>query len=410
MENQLSLLENAKEGQRNDTLNKCSYSLGQLVGGGELQRECFEKELQKVSRKIGLSEGEIHHTIRSGIEAGIKEPRSAPIDYHMYLNDIDQNNNETPIFPDPMSITGCELYKKEFTPLKWVVQNLIPEGLTILAGAPKIGKSFLVLQIALNVVCNKKVFGKLDAIPGKVIYLALEDSQRRLQSRMYSLIDQDYSIENLENLVLSTDCIPMDEEGVRLIDDCLRKDDCISMIIFDTMTRIQPKTSNRTDEYEKYTRFLGPIHKIALKRRVSIIMVHHTRKGGSEDPLEAVLGSNAISGVADTIMVMTSKKMDEEAELYIKGREIEEQSFKLKRASDSLCWDLPDNVETSSPEQEMIVKVLNKHPNGLSAKEIEEVIGKDASQVSQIIRKRLLPKGIVTRKKHGVYTLPNVPF
>ena len=144
-------------------------------------------------------------------------------------------------FTDLSSLSGifnaADLQAMEFPPINWVVPGILPEGLTILAGKPKLGKSWLALDMALSVAGGGSVLGR-ECEPGPALYLALEDNQRRLQRRL-TLIEPHLSWP--ADLELHTQWPRLDAGGLTSISDWIKTRDGAKLVIIDTLAVVRPQ-------------------------------------------------------------------------------------------------------------------------------------------------------------------------
>src|SRR5262245_57204468 len=134
-------------------------------------------------------------------------------------------------------ITAAELMRKQFPPIKYVIPNLIPEGLTILAGRPKVGKSWLALDVAIAVAASRICLGDKKPVQGDVLYCALEDNQRRLKWRCNKLLGADAPP---ERLTLMTQWRRIDKGGVEDLEDWIAEHPEVRLIILDTFAGVKP--------------------------------------------------------------------------------------------------------------------------------------------------------------------------
>ena len=156
----------------------------------------------------------------------------------------------------PNIITAPELVQKEFKPIQWAVDGILPEGVTLLVGAPKLGKSWLCLNLAVSVALGGKAFGKVDCQPGNVLYLALEDNQRRMKRRLLAM-DFDDPPANLE---FSFDWFRLgDEHGDAYIAKWLNQHSDARLIIVDTLKKIRKRVNGSSNLYDSDYEALEPL-------------------------------------------------------------------------------------------------------------------------------------------------------
>ena len=216
------------------------------------------------------------------------------------ITDIEETHKQ---FGKIQIMTMPELMETRFRVRLAVIDGLLPAGTYLLAGAPKIGKSFLVLQMAYQVSMGTPFLG-FSSRQGTVLYLALEDTCERLQKRLAQMTEQDS-----EHLILS---------------------------VF-------------SDTYG-----------------VTVLVVHHTRKEGAEDVFNMISGTNGLMGAADgALLLHKDKRTASDAVLEVVGRDQPQLRLHLRFAAAHLCWELLE-AETE-PYREPpcpLLKVLSRLVNG----------------------------------------------
>jgi hypothetical protein len=299
-------------------------------------------------------------------------------------------------------ITAEELSLKSFPPLKWAVQDILPEGSYLLTARPKVGKSWLALQICLAVAFGGSIFGK-NVVKGKAVYLALEDNQRRLQDRLYQLRPQGYAT---PDLILHTEWLKFDKGGVETLIELIEKEQP-KLIVIDTFAKVRPNMGNK-NVYESDYKALEPITKVANQYRCTILIVHHNRKGKPEtDPLEQVSGSLGLSGAVDGVLVIDGNRSDKMYTLSLIGRDIpNDDDLAIARQSNGE-WHLLGQAKAVfiSSERKEITDLLKFQPQGLKPKEISEMLGKKPTAVRKLLVAMSIEQQVINTK--GTYTHPN---
>jgi hypothetical protein len=213
------------------------------------------------------------------------------------------------------------------TPLKpvpFIVDGLIPCGLHILAGSPKIGKSWLVLWLCLKVAAGETIWGCAVYQCG-VLYLCLEDTFNRIQNRLFEITDTAPS--NLHFAVMA------DQIGAGLqqqIEGFLKQEPDTRLIVIDTLQRVRGMDVS-SNAYANDYRDICELKKLADKHRVAIMLVHHLRKHTDKDPFQMVSGTTGLTGGVDTTYVLEKDKRSENiAKLYITGRDVEYMELSLQ--------------------------------------------------------------------------------
>lgn len=178
-----------------------------------------------------------------------------------------------------VTITAPDLVASEYGQLKWAVNGLIPEGLTIFGGAPKLGKSWFCLDLCLAIGSGREAFGHFPTTQGKCLYLSLEDSERRLHDRVKMVWGEK---ELPEDSLFSTQIEPMEEGGAEALSAWIEKNPTVRLIIVDTLEKFMPSQEHSPSYREDVARMFK-LKKIADTYRVPIFLVHHTKKGTETD-------------------------------------------------------------------------------------------------------------------------------
>lgn len=209
-------------------------------------------------------------------------------------------------------------------PVPFIVDGLIPSGLHMLAGSPKIGKSWLVLWLCLKVAAGELVWEHTANRCG-VLYLCLEDTYNRIQSRLFEIADTAPS--NLHFAIMA------DMIGAGLqqqITSFLKREPDTKLIVIDTLQRVRGAEVS-SNAYANDYRDICELKQLADKHRVAIILVHHLRKHSDKDPFNMVSGTTGITGGVDTTYVLEkNKRSDNIAKLYVTGRDVEYLELSLQ--------------------------------------------------------------------------------
>jgi hypothetical protein len=269
------------------------------------------------------------------------------------------------------SLTAQQLQAKIYPEIKYVVPGLIPEGLSLLVGRPKIGKSWLALDIALSIAGNRVCLGDRDPEIGDVLYCALEDNERRLKNRITKILGGGTPWP--QRLTLSTKWRRLNAGGVQDIADWADQTRQPRLVLLDTLANVRP--INTQDGYAADYNALTSVHRLANDRGLAVIALHHQRKMEAEDPLDTVSGTLGIVGCADTTMILSSGRSGKS--LYVKGRDIEEMEFAVDFNASTCRWKIigdADDVRRSETRKK-IIAALPENGDGIGPKEIAEISG-----------------------------------
>src|SRR5215212_725841 len=273
------------------------------------------------------------------------------------------------------TFTAAELMAAELPPLRGIVPGLLPEGATLVAGKPKLGKSWLALGLAISVASGGVALGTRPVEAGEVLYLALEDNRCRLQSRLKKALAGDTAPESLH---IATERPRMDEGGAHRLGDWLAAHPDARLVVVDILKKVRPRMSPNHSVYDVDYEALETLQRLAGKHCAAILVVHHTRKLAAADPVGEVSGSTGLSGGADGILVLKRDREQADAYLHVTGREIEEESeLALRWDTDLASWTLVGDAEEYriSKERQDIVRVLEEAEEPMSPKEVAELLG-----------------------------------
>lgn len=222
--------------------------------------------------------------------------------------------------------TARELMADQFPPPKWAVPGVIPAGLTLLAGAPKVGKSWLALHLGLAVAAGGKALGRIDLQQGPVVALCLEDTGRRLQSRLDTLLLGEQPPIGLH---LHTRWPAVDQGGVEALDDWCQKV-APRLIIVDVLKMMRPTARARDSAYDADYAAITPLKTVADEHDTAIVVLHHTRKAAADDPFDTISGTQGLAGAADTSVILRRSRGQADCELHVTGRDVDEAEYGLK--------------------------------------------------------------------------------
>lgn len=322
--------------------------------------------------------------------------------------------------PDPYLagiFTGADLLGMVLPEIVWAVQSLLAMGLAILAGGPKLGKSWLVTLICLGVGRGGLVLGHFTAERGKVLCLSLEDSKRRLQDRIKALCQLEPELaEGLENVDFQTTWPRADEDGLEKLETYIRENvpHGLKLVVLDTLAKIGPKSKPKgLNAYEADSLAMGQIKAIADKYSICILVVTHMSKGRSSsnrDPFEAITGSSGQFGTADTAMLLTRTRGAETAKLITTGRDIDGESYGLRWTHPGWTCTGIDHGATApkiSPERQAILQAFATHDGPLSPNMVAHAINKSPKTTSKLINS-LSEDGLLVCVGYGLYSLVGV--
>ena len=249
-------------------------------------------------------------------------------------------------------ISADTLFYQPLDHPKMLIDGILSNGLAILSGDSKIGKSWMVLWLCLKISRGEPVWG-LPTAKTDVIYLALEDNDWRIQQRMQDLVDIPP-----DNLHFGFSCGKLGAELESQIKAVLEDNPNTGLLFIDTLQMVRDNVSSRVNAYAQDYKDLSALKKIADDHKMCIFLVHHNRKEhDGSNVFNDMTGSTGIAGVADTCMVLRKEdRFGNDAVLSITGRDIEEKRLKLVMQKN--VWEVTEALDTSALRRERIPHFL----------------------------------------------------
>lgn len=308
--------------------------------------------------------------------------------------------------------TADELMETAFPEPRWAVPGLIAEGLTLLAGAPKLGKSWLVLGLGITTASGTPALGKIESVAGDVLYCALEDTPRRIKSRLVKMLQGQ---ETPQRLTIATS-LPQMPQAVALISEWLDEHTDARLVIVDVLGKIRPPDGDRANGYERDYAVIGQLKRLADRHRVAVVVVTHTRKMGADDAFDTVSGSTGLTGAADTTLVLRRGRGESSAVLHVTGRDVEESEYALTFDAISGTWSLDGNAlaEAAARADTMrataslgslaasVVELVTESPEGMRAADVAAELDIDPALARQYL-KRASDNGRISKRDRGLY-------
>jgi len=284
----------------------------------------------------------------------------------------------------PKIWTPGELLVTAFPDPRWAVPGLIPEGLTILAGAPKQGKSWLCYSLTLAIASGGVALGNIPVEVGEVLYLSLEDTPRRLKFRCERLT-AGWQTTTLSNAQMVTEWPRMGRGGLKLLAHWLSQHPQCRLVIIDTLQKIRNDSAGQgRNAYEEDYRTASAIKTVADEFGIAIVIVHHLRKMASDDVYERVSGSNGLTGAADGVLIIRRERGKPDAVLFASGRDVEERELAIRFDPITASWTLLGDAAhfRVSAERQKILTILSQTERAMTPREIAGLIGDGTKEVN----------------------------
>jgi hypothetical protein len=299
----------------------------------------------------------------------------------------DSNPREPP--PTVAVFTAADLRRMELPEPKWAVEGILPDGLSLLAGKPKLGKSWLALNLAVAVATGGVALGSIRVERGDVLCLALEDTKRRLKERLAKLAEKQGLVEWPPTLYLARNWPRQDNGGLRALREWLRAHPASRLVVIDTWPKFRPFRARRGDSYEEDYLHASELKAVADEYRVAILAVAHCRKMDAVDPLDQVSGTLGLTGAADGTAVLKRERGQHDATLFITGRDIDEREIALSWEPQYALWSILGDAEEYrlSKERQEVITLLRKAGESLTPTKIAQLLGKNVNAVKQLLWK-----------------------
>lgn len=257
------------------------------------------------------------------------------------------------------TVSMPELYEMVYPGKPPIIDHFLYPGTYLFVGAPKVGKSFMMAQIAYHVSSGTPMWN-YSVRKGTVLYLALEDDYRRLQERLYRM----FGTETTPDLFFSVASKSLNEGLLDQLGTFLNEHPETSVVIIDTLQKVR-EAEGDTYSYARDYDIIAGLKAFADRTGICLILVHHTRKQKSDDNFDRISGTNGLLGAADGAFIMyKNKRSDGDATIEVSGRDQPDKKFMLSRNKETLCWELsgeksPEYTEPPEPVLEAIGGFIN---------------------------------------------------
>jgi hypothetical protein len=306
----------------------------------------------------------------------------------------------------------------EFKPVSFLVPDLIPaEGVTLICSKPKVGKSWLLYDLCISTATDRDVLGDRRPLQGHALYLALEDSLRRLQRRGEKLLPA-WLGPWPKAVRVAVEWPRVDQGGIDQIRDWVlgvrAAGGVVACVAIDVLQMVRPAGQDRKLAYVRDYEALAGLRSLAHELGVAIVVAHHTRKLASDDLLDLVSGTLGLSGAADTIIVIERQRSGNGFVFDVRGRDVEAAQLAATFDKESCRWAITGDAATvrRSTEREAVLSVLRKAGKPVTAEfvtaelcDLEHPVTNSPGAVRQILS-RMAQNGDLWRLKRGLYELP----
>lgn len=311
--------------------------------------------------------------------------------------------------------TGPWLDAQDFPALQWAVPGLIPEGFGLLIGPPKLGKSWFVLGLMLAVSSGGRALGRITVEQRPVLYLALEDGDRRMQARVRTL-NGEQSTSSGFHFITS-----LEPSAVHDLVSAWLDQHPEGVVALDTLGKVMPPALPGEGAYARDYRVGSSLKQLTDSAPgSSLLVVHHVRKAAGEDWMSSTSGTNGLNGSADWTLSLERGRNDDDAIIRITGRDVSEGEYAATMRDG--YWDLAgEDLDQAAQLAQMttkqqglgdqsaeILEFVTQYPQGVKAKQVADGLDISADNVRRYLS-RLVDSGRIERLTRGLYTpVPSV--
>jgi hypothetical protein len=229
------------------------------------------------------------------------------------------------------TISAKALQAKHFAPLNWVIPGILPPGATLFTGRGKDGKSLLAWNLCMAVATGGKALGTYDVPQGDVLYLCLEDGERRAQARLSDQMAYMGQTEAPDNLMIVTrDPSTVGDGFEAKVIGWIEEHVNAKLIIVDILEKVRPKRTRSGSVYGEDYAALSPIQQIAQDHNIAILVIHHSNKTRPEDFRDTASGSTGLLAACDTFWSLSRLAGAADAVLNIIGRDVDSPALALQ--------------------------------------------------------------------------------
>jgi len=304
--------------------------------------------------------------------------------------------------PEPQLLDGYTIYRTNYPAPVFLFEGLLANGLTILAGRPKSGKSWLTLQLAKDAAMALPFLGRFGIASAlKVLYCGLEEGEQRTHNRLWKLLPK-IDIQ-LQNIRFRYTLKSLADGGAAELDHILSSGN-YGLVIIDTFLRLAKAGGSRDVMRSEYAE-IAQLQELAQRHKLAMLLVHHTRKMAAESGLDTVAGTTGITAACDAVWTLR-KQPNGECVLEITGREMEELTLGLKlQTGDPFGWQLTaEGAEVGMSEARQEIVELLKDDAPLAPARIAGLLRKNAVTIRRLLQK-LAAADVVRKDSSGKYFL-----
>jgi hypothetical protein len=310
---------------------------------------------------------------------------------------------------DYAPVTMEALSMAEFKPVEFLVPGLIPaEGVTLICSKPKAGKSWLLLDLCLSAAMGRDLLGGRQPRRGHTLYLALEDSLRRLRSHGEKLLSGHFNPWPA-NMSVATTWERVDQGGLDRIRDWIlgvrAQGSTVSCVAIDVLKQIRPAGQEKKTVYDRDYESLVGLRTLSHELGVAFVVSHHVRKTAADDPHDTISGTLGLSGSADCSIVLEHQPNGGYV-LDVRGRDVEHAQLAVTFDKSMCRWNIGGDASEMrrSEAHRLILEALRGVPEGMTPQDVTADTGLKPSTVRSALLR--MKRGGELKKAANRYKLP----
>jgi hypothetical protein len=310
-----------------------------------------------------------------------------------------------------------DLMHKTFLPQKFLVNRFLPDaGCIVFAGKPKIGKGWIILELALSIAEGNLFWGE-QCQHGEVLMYMLEDSERRIQERIKLLRPKGFSAGRNMKMRYGRDgpfYVNADDTGT-LLDDIranLQTFPSVRLVVIDVLQQVRGKIERTDNAYQMDYKVVASVQRLAWEFNVLILVVHHTKKGKVDDAIDSINGSFGVSGAADGAIIIG--KEGDVVKIESRMRDILEFDFEMIKEGTNPMWKPAQTAAElflpgEGTKTREVVMALHTAACCLTAGDISVRTGISEKNVATYLM-RMMKSNQVNRPSRGFYMATGLPY
>lgn len=304
-----------------------------------------------------------------------------------------------------LGFNSQELSRMDLPEIEWVIDGLIAEGLTIVAGKPKVGKSYFMYNASIDLASGTDVFGAIPTEPKEVLYLALESSDRLLKNEQDKILDGRAAPNKLHIRPMGT--WPTKDKGIEELEKWMIVHPDTRLIIIDILEAFKDSPGY---SYSKDYQYISKLQNFAGKHHIAVVLIHHCRKSKSKDSFDEIIGSVGLQGATDTLAILVPTGNEQDRVFAYRGRGVGEGELVLEYDGYQYTLTSKTNIieDKRSKQRQTIIDYIEyydeKEGEPIKREQlVEEMMKRGVGKGVDVLLRKMTTKGDIEKVKYGLY-------